>query len=480
MLSATAAGMAGYGMGLSKMPAPHTSHRLILGLLAGALPLPALAADAADPVALGLLAALLGLLLAGALVGIARLRTRVRRLEGALEAQAADHEARLAGITEAMEAANQHLLGEIAERRRVELELAQFKQTLDRTLDCVFMFDARTLHFFYFNQGALDQVGYTAEELRTMTPIDIKPEFDRAQFLELVEPLLRGEQSALTFETIHRHRDGHTLPVEIFLQYIEPEGAEPRFVAIVRDITERKKIERMQSEFISTVSHELRTPLTAIRGALSLVTAGTLDDDEQRRREMLEIAFRNSDRLVSLVNDILDMEKLQRGRFSLRTDRLDLGELLLQAVRENRAYGEQFRVHFHYTPPATRVMVDGDEIRLMQVMANLLSNAAKFSPADSTVEVRLRLPGNGRARVEVEDHGRGISEAFRPRVFERFAQDETADDRSAYGTGLGLAIARAIVEAHGGEIGFDSRPGEGTTFHFELPLAPAATAAISR
>ena len=430
------------------MPAPRTSHRLGTGLLAGALPLPALAAGAADPVALGLLAGLLGLL--------------------------------LAGITEAMEAANQHLLGEIAERRRVEEELAQFKQTLDLTLDCVFMFDARSLRFFYFNRGALDLVGHGAGRLRGMTPVELEPECDRACFLERIAPLRRGERSALTYETLYRRRDGHTLPVEVFLQHIKPGDAPARFVAIVRDITERKKIERIQAEFISTVSHELRTPLTAIRGALSLVTGGPLEEDAPRRREMLEIAMRNSDRLVSLVDDILDVEKLQQGGFHLRLKRLDLGELLQQAVRENRIYGEPFRVDYRYTPPATRILVDGDEIRLMQVMANLLSNAAKFSSPGGTVEVRLRLPGNGRARVEVEDHGRGISDAFRPRVFERFAQDETADDRSAYGTGLGLAIARAIVEAHGGEMGFDSRPGEGTTFHFELPLAPAAGTAAGR
>jgi len=168
------------------------------------------------------------------------------------------------------------------ESRIREQTLHQFKSTLDQTLDCVFMFSADTLRFFYFNQGAMDQVGYTQAELLQMHPFDIKPYYSKEQFRHFLTPLLNDQLSSITFETVHQHKDGRHIPVEIFLQYIHPQNEVARFVAIVRDITERKRLDKIKGEFISTVSHELRTPLTSLRGSLGLILGGAVGEVEEK------------------------------------------------------------------------------------------------------------------------------------------------------------------------------------------------------
>ena len=356
-------------------------------------------------------------------------------------------------------------------RRQVSEALNQFKGTLDRTLDCVFMFDSVTLRFFYVNQGAMSQVGFSEQELLNMHPYDIKPGMPEPRFREFIAPLLRGEQEAITFETVHQHKDGHTIPVEVFLQYIAPPGEHARFVAIVRDITERKKMERLKSEFVSTVSHELRTPLTSIRGALGLVNAGITGALPDKAREMIDIACKNSDRLTQLINDILDIEKIESGRMQFELHRHSLRRLLEQSIDTNRAYGQQYRVDFRLQPGDAEVVANVDASRFMQVMSNLLSNAAKFSPADSEVEVKLETQ-DSLARISVRDHGSGIPLEFQSRIFQKFSQADSSDTRAKGGTGLGLSISKAIIEQFGGRIDYETGK-EGTTFFFDLPVSEA-------
>ncbi|MBD2461652.1 PAS domain-containing protein [Oscillatoria sp. FACHB-1407] len=239
-------------------------------------------------------------------------------------------------------------------------------------------------------------------------------------------------------------------------------------LTIVRDITDRKRIERLKNEFVSVVSHELRTPLTAIRGSLGLMLGGVTGELSEEARSLLEIACRNSDRLILLINDILDIEKIESGAIDFKLEPIELVPLVEQVIEANRAYGDQLAVQFQLreTVPGVCVKADGD--RLAQVLTNLLSNAAKFSPPNSTVDIAIhRYPGT--IRVAVTDYGCGIPFEFHSRIFQKFAQADASDSRQKGGTGLGLSISKAIIEKLGGQIGFQTKLGVGTTFYFDLP-----------
>lgn len=237
----------------------------------------------------------------------------------------------------------------------------------------------------------------------------------------------------------------------------------------IHDITERKRMERMKDEFISTVSHELRTPLTSITGALGLLSAGAVGDLPEQARQMLDIARKNGQRLTHLINDLLDMEKLAVGKMPFDMQVQELEPLVAQAVQDNRIYAAQYHVRFALDARAPDVQVCVDALRLQQVLANFLSNAAKFSPEGGTVEIAVSRRG-AQARVDVRDHGPGIPEEFKPRIFEKFTQADASDARRRGGTGLGLAISKELVERMGGRIGFESEPGQGACFYFELPV----------
>lgn len=247
-----------------------------------------------------------------------------------------------------------------------------------------------------------------------------------------------------------------------------PWQSQKAILVVFRDVTERKKVDRMKSDFISTVSHELRTPLTSIRGALGLITGGAVGDVPERVGAMIDIAYGNSDRLVRLINDILDTEKIEAGRMDYVMRPLDIAKIIDKAIRENEAYGAQHEVDFVVTEGVADATIVGDEDRLLQVMANLLSNAAKFSPPHHHVEIEVTAD-EAMFRVAVTDHGPGIPEVFRDRVFDKFTQADSSDARRQEGTGLGLSISKAIVERHGGAIGFDTEADRGTTVYFTLP-----------
>ena len=421
--------------------------------------------------------ALAGLVVVSAMAGMVliwnrSLRHQVHQRTLALQQAGGSLEQRVLERTAELEVTNAKLIKEMAARRRIEDDLRSFRSVLDQTLDCVFMFSADTMKFFYVNQGAIDQVLYSREELFAMAPFDIKPEFSEQRFRETIAPMLKGDVPSITFETLHRRKDGLDVPVEIFLQYVTPQDAEPLFVAIVRDITERRKIDRLKAEFISNVSHELRTPLTAIRGSLGLLAGGAVGALTGPVADLVQVAARNSERLSALVNDILDLEKLEVGKLELFLERCSIVDLVRQSLEDNRSYADRFGVSFELQPPSTDFHVNADRMRIAQVMANLLSNAAKFSAVGGRVIVRVLATANQQAaRVEVEDHGIGISDSYKPYVFDKFSQDDTSDMRSSYGSGLGLNISKGIVERHQGSIGFTSTQGQGSCFYFELPMS---------
>ena len=234
------------------------------------------------------------------------------------------------------------------------------------------------------------------------------------------------------------------------------------------DITERKNMEQMKDEFVSTVSHELRTPLTSISGALKLMVSGALGEMPEKSRTMLDIAYKNSQRLTLLINDLLDMEKLLAGKMAFNLHKQPLHTLLEQTVYENRAYGDQYQVSFQLAPVADTLQVMVDEQRFLQVMSNLLSNAAKFSPPGNRVDIRTTAE-DGNVSISVVDYGSGIPLEFQHRLFQKFSQADASDSRQKGGTGLGLAITKELLENMNGKISVESQPGLGSCFTISLP-----------
>ena len=236
-----------------------------------------------------------------------------------------------------------------------------------------------------------------------------------------------------------------------------------------QDITKSKELDRLKSEFISTVSHELRTPLTSIKGSLGIIASGLTGELPDAAKPLLDIANKNSERLVILINDILDIEKIEAGHMKFRLEPLQIGTTVNKAIDAIAGYAEEFNVTFDLIANAPDCQVLGEENRLLQVLANLMSNAAKFSPEGGTIEVAVRV-ADGKVRVSVADQGPGVAPEFEHRMFEKFAQADSSDTRAKGGTGLGLSISKAIIEQHNGSIGFDTELGRGSIFYFDLPI----------
>ncbi len=265
-----------------------------------------------------------------------------------------------------------------------------------------------------------------------------------------------------------QRKNGRVFPLDLAVSRMEVNG-QVFFTGVVRDITERKKIEKMKSEFISTVSHELRTPLTSIRGAMGLVAGGAAGELPAQAKKLVDIAANNSERLVRLINDILDIEKIESGKMQFDLAQQPIVSLIEQAIEENKAYAEQFGSRYVFTTELTDLQLKIDSDRIRQVLDNLLSNAAKYGANADVVEVSL-VQKNGCAELRVTDHGKGIAEEFQAQVFGKFAQADSSDTRQKGGTGLGLNIAKAIVEHHRGKIWFETEQDVGTSFIVQLPL----------
>ncbi|MDP2427280.1 MAG: PAS domain S-box protein [Methylobacter sp.] len=644
------------------------------------------------------------------------------------------HHIQVSLIVTAMRSADGTITGylgighDITKEIRVHKAVKEFKNMLNQAYDCIFMFRADTLGFTYVNRGATLQLGYSCDELLQMSPLDIKPEFNEADFRQRLQPLLEGTKTSVVFETVHRHKQGHTIPVEVSIQLVsEPEheplfvnvvrditerkaveqalqenlqhtqailnnvidgiitidnrgivqsfnrageaifgytadevigknvnilmpepyhsehdgylqnyhttgiqriigsgreveglrkdgtvfpmdlavsrsihngqplfiglvrditerkaveqalqenlqhtqailnnvidgiitidnrgivqsfnrageaifgytadevigknvnilmpepyhsehdgylqnyhatgiqriigsgreveglrkdgtvfpmdlavsrsihNGQPLFIGLVRDITERKRVDQMKVEFVSTVSHELRTPLTSISGALGLVIGGALGELPASVKQMLDIAYKNSKRLALLINDLLDMEKLLAGKMHLDLQTQALMPLVEETLESVQAYGEQYQVVFNLVERADDVQVRVDAGRLQQVLTNFLSNAAKFSPAGAEVKIAVRRHKNV-LHLEVIDQGPGIPAEFHGRIFQKFSQADASDTRQKGGTGLGLAISKELIERMNGLIGFDSEEGQGARFYLQLPVVQA-------
>jgi PAS domain S-box-containing protein len=285
----------------------------------------------------------------------------------------------------------------------------------------------------------------------------------RAAFAHRPEPRSLGEGRNL----LGRRRDGNEIPLEIGLYPIRSDQG-LLVLAVIVDISERKRADRLKDEFVSTVSHELRTPLTSIAGSLGLLTGGAAGTLPEPAARLIRIAQSNSQRLVRLINDILDIEKIESGQVAFKFKRLSVRSLVEQVIEANRGYADGFRIRVRLDADATAGEVYADPDRLAQVITNLLSNAIKFSPPGDEVAVTI-TEHDETVRVAVRDHGQGIPHEFRPRIFEKFAQADATDARQKGGTGLGLSIVKQIVTRLGGAVGFEDAAGAGTVFYVVLP-----------
>lgn len=355
-------------------------------------------------------------------------------------------------------------LDSIEREQRLQQSENRYQKLLETATDAFFLHDSNG-KFVDVNQEACNSLNYTHDELLNLSVPDIEVGQNSKALKELWPKLENGENIRL--EGIHRRKDGSTFPVEASVGMIKMNNE--NFISVLaRDVTERQRIDKMKNEFISTVSHELRTPLTSIRGSLGLISGGVFGELPEEMMDVFKIASNNTERLLILVNDILDIQKIESGQMTFDFDCFEIMPFLEQALNDNAAYAEQYNVKFVITEKVDGAKVNADKARMMQVMTNLLSNAAKFSFKDKEVEVALTRHNDG-LRISVTDYGMGIPEEFKDKVFEKFTQYDSSDTRQKGGTGLGLSITKLIIESHGGHIGFTSKEGEATIFYVDLP-----------
>lgn len=350
----------------------------------------------------------------------------------------------------------------------------RFQNTLELMQDQVIVMRPGTFDVLYCNTAAinnlsLNRMGGVWQGKRAadfITPEDFQLLKARCEAIEL------GPQRRIIWEA--DSKVGKTF--EISLEYCLPEHDEPRIVAMYRDISERKVAERAKNDFIATVSHELRTPLTSMKGALSLAASGAVGEMPEKVEKLVKLANSNCERLHLLIDDILDLEKIESGNMDFNLGPCDLRQMISEATDENMHYANQFGVTIshQFASDDEDYITYGDQGRLRQVMDNLMSNAAKFSPPGGEVLVTVKRH-RGRLRIAVRDYGPGIPKAAQPTIFDKFTQADTSDTRSKGGTGLGLAIARQIVDHHKGSLFFVSEDGAGTEFFCDLPILEGET-----
>ncbi|MCB9663624.1 MAG: response regulator [Alphaproteobacteria bacterium] len=330
-------------------------------------------------------------------------------------------------------------------------------------------------YFTWINPRWEQVLGWSTEQLTSRPFLDFVHPDDVAATLVEVDKLARGEPT-IHFTNRYRKRDGGYCWIA-WTCTPDPDSSE--LFAVARDVSRERELDRLKDEFISTVSHELRTPLTSIHGALGMLASGrvgTLDDQATR---LVDVALRNCRRLGRRIDDILDLGRLDAGRLELKLAQVDVAGLLAGVDEAMRSYAGAYGVTLRCEPPPEGVTVLGDAERLHQVLDNLVSNALKVSVDGAAVVVRATA-GDDVVRFEVVDQGPGIPVDFRARLFERFTQADQSSTRYATGTGLGLAIVRSLVEQHGGEVGFDTEIGQGTTMWFELARSDVARTGTGR
>jgi PAS domain S-box-containing protein len=367
-----------------------------------------------------------------------------------------------------LEATNQTLNEEIQVRARMEETLQQLASIVEFSDDAILATDPEGL-ILTWNPGAERLYGYTRDEVlgKHVALLHARKELEK----DLIEKLGNGDR-VNHVETVKLTKDGREIDVSLTVSNIlDRKGRIIGASRIARDITERKQLDRMKDEFVGTVSHELRTPLTAIKGFIELVLDGDAGPVADTQREFLEVAARNADRLGSVINDILDVSRIESQGLEIRLEPIDLAAVLEDVASTFRlmAHSKGLTLR-HEVADVSKVL--GDAPRLVQVFSNLLSNAIKYTPSGE-IGIRAGLAQN-RVEVVVHDTGIGLTPDEQSQLFTKFFRGRNPVVTDSGGTGLGLVIAKAIVEKHQGTIDVDSRPGEGTRFRVTLPVVAAA------
>lgn len=344
-------------------------------------------------------------------------------------------------------------------------------ETLYELRDDIWIVDAETHRFSYMNRVAMSRTGWRAEPYSERTLEDLGEKSGSHAILEVCKSLAASGKAMSQFDT---EMFGSHFQVTVKLLPIG--GKAGRFLIMLNDISDIINEERMKSEFISMVSHELRSPLTSIKGSMGLLLSRAAGELPSKARALLEISHRNADRLVLIINDILDLEKISTGQLEFNLEETDIAELLRETSAANSSLEQRHGVRIQVETTDTPMQVTTDPNRVIQVLTNFLSNAAKFSKPGERITIRAE-ENDDELRISVSDRGQGIPASEEHKVFQRFADLSNSKRAEKGGTGLGLSVCKAIVENLGGKIGFDSREGFGTTFYFTLPKKNSQVAA---
>lgn len=361
------------------------------------------------------------------------------------------------------------MLKDITERQQAELTIRRSEEQLRLITDALPILIAyvdKQQRYRYNNRTYENWFERSRSDFLGLHLREVAGENNYQKMLPYIKTVLSGQ--AVTFETQIANNNGSERWISAtYIPDLDKNGEVKGFFAMVDDITERKAIEQMKSEFVSVASHEMRTPLTSIHGVLKLMAAGHLGDFSPRSQEMIDIALRNTDRLIRLLDDVLDLERMEFGRETLVKQYCSNEDLIQQAIASIKAIAQQQEITLETEITPLELWIDPD--RILQTLINLLSNAIKFSAPGSKVLISSEL-GDNEVIFKVRDWGRGIPGDRLESIFERFQQVDGSDSRQKGGTGLGLAICRHIVEKHGGQIRVESQLGWGSTFYFTLPI----------
>jgi PAS domain S-box-containing protein len=372
------------------------------------------------------------------------------------------------------------VIRDLTQRKQAEQALQENEQQFRQAFDDAPIGMALILitgEFRQVNRSLCEIVGYSEAELLALTIADITHPDDHQTDAEYRQQLLAGTLRCYEIEKRYVRKQGDIVQTLLNVSLVRDATQQPlHFIAQILDVSDRYEIARMKDEFVAIVSHELRTPLTAIRGSLGILATGVLDDEPSKVQDLLQIALNNSDRLMRLVDDILNLERLESGKIPLMLEACEVGDLIQQAIACTATIAEAANIKISTLFPTIQIKVASDAI--VQTLTNLLSNAVKFSPSGSTVWLNAEVRDNDDTATStpyilfsVKDQGRGIPADKIETIFRRFQQVDISDSRQKRGTGLGLAICKSIVQQHGGQIWVKSQQGIGSTFYFTLPIA---------